>query len=362
MEEKEQNRSEEATPYKLEEARKRGSVAKSQEINSFGILIWMGIAVTLLGKGVIQRITDIASQILSQAATMKFDDGSIVNRLAEILLTMGQILLPFLVGTMTIGIAVNLIQTGPMFSFFPLKPDLERINPIAGFKRLISSRILVETIKTILKLTLLGVILYYFLQHLIPSTPRLLQTGVSSYIAFMLTQANHLILKLSCALALVVAIDVIYTKWEFRDRMRMSKREVKDEIKRREGDPRIRQKIRELQREAAKRHRALQEVKNADVLITNPTHIAIALQYRKDSMDAPRIVAKGAGEMAAQMRLLASRYRVPIVENKTLARSLFREARINQAVRDEHFPIVAKILVWAYAQRKASQPHREVTV
>ena len=360
MAEQEQNRSEEATPYKLEEARKKGSVAKSQELNSFVMLIWTALMIVWLGPTTLHKTLDLIRVLFDQALEMSFDEGHIAQWVPSLFVNTLIILLPIFIGIVVVCILINVLQTGgPIFSFFPLKPDLERINPMSGFKRLFSIRIIVETVKTLIKTVLLGMTLYFFISALLPTSIRFFQMEPSQYIGFLFKETGALVLKLCAALAGVVAIDVLYTRWDFSDRMRMSKYEVKEEIKRREGDPRIRQKIRELQREAAKRQSALQNVKDADVLITNPTHISIALKYRRDEMDAPKVLAKGAGELAAQMRLLSRRYQIPVVENKKLARALFRETKIDHSIREIHFPEIAKILVWAYAQRQSNIGSRE---
>jgi len=354
--EQEQNRSEEATPFKLEEAKKRGSIAKSQELNSFIILLWAGIAIATLGKGVVHKTLAEAKSLFDRAGSFNFDEARVAVWVPQIFADVLWILLPLLLGTVVVGALIHFLQSGPIFTFFPLKPDLERINPLAGFKRVFSLRLIVESIKTLIKIGLLGTTLYFFIVDLLPSSTHLSQFEARQFIPFLLSKSGALILKLCAALALIVCIDIGYTHWDFKNRMRMSRREVKEEYKRREGDPRIRQKIRDLQRESAKRRGAAQKVKDADVLITNPQRLAIALKYRRGEMDAPKVLAKGAGDLAAQMRMLARRYGVPIIENKPLARAMFRETGIDQTIRDKHFPIVAKILVWAFALRRAETP------
>ena len=354
MAEQEQNRSEDATPFKLDEARKRGAVSKSQELNALIILFWAAIAIMVLGSRSMRKGFTSAYLLLEKAADLSFDETHIGQWLPNVFMDTFYVVLPFLLGAVVAGILINILQSGPVLSFFPLKPDVERINPLSGFKRLFSIRIVVEVIKTFIKMVLLGAVLYFFIIALLPSSIRLFHVQVPQYIDFLVNETGSLLLKLCAALALVVAVDVLYTRWDFKQRMRMSKREIKEEYKRREGDPRIRQKIRELQRESAKRRGAVHKVKDADVLITNPTRLAIALQYHRGEMDAPRVLAKGAGELADQMRLLARRYQIPIVENKKLARAIFRETGVDQTIRDKHFPVVAKILVWAFALRQAA--------
>lgn len=163
-------------------------------------------------------------------------------------------------------------------------------------------------------------------------------------------------MKLLIALAFITMIDVLYTRWDFSKRMRMSRREIRDEHKRREGDPRIKTRLRELQRETLKRSQSLGKVKDADVLITNPVHLAVAIKYDREKIDAPLVIAKGAGFLAAKMREVAHHHRVPVVENKLLARALFFHTGIDQAVPVEHYSVMAKIIFWAYSVRGMLPP------
>jgi flagellar biosynthetic protein FlhB len=166
------------------------------------------------------------------------------------------------------------------------------------------------------------------------------------------------VLKLLMVLALIALIDVLYTRRSYFNRLKMSRRELKEEIKHREGDPRIRARIRQLQRELVKRSSAIKRLPDADVLITNPTHLAVALLYRREQMNAPQVLAKGAGELAEHMKMLARRHRVPVIENRALARKLFDGVEIEQAIPEALFPQVARILVWAYAWRRTEHGER----
>ena len=244
-----------------------------------------------------------------------------------------------------------MVQTGPIFSFFPLKPDLKKLNPTEGFKRVFSLKILFEGIKSSFKILALALTLYLVLRSIMPT---LLGLAQSDYRIFPLVVLEEVIRVLRwCLVALlpIFLIDLIYVRRDFLKKMMMSRREVKDEYKQREGDPRIRSKIRELQKEARKRSKSLRNVKDADVLITNPTRLAIAIRYNREEMAAPTIVAKGAGQLAKLMKGMALRHQVPVVENKKLARALFRKSVIDSQVPEEFYPPVARLLTWVYTQR-----------
>jgi flagellar biosynthetic protein FlhB len=251
-----------------------------------------------------------------------------------------------------VAIAANVFQTGPMFSVHPIAPDLNRLNPTNGIKRMFSMRTLVDTFKSVLKLVLLCHVLYASIKDALPGLIGLPLADPKRYPQIVLGLAGSLLVKLVMVLLVLALLDLAYARWEFSKRMRMSKREVKDVAKNREGDPRIRARIRDLRKQMLKRSQSLARVPSADVLVTNPTHIAIAISYKHGTSAAPQVVAKGAGEAAHSMRKLASRHQIPIVQNRTLARALFREVDYDGYVPEKLYPQVAKIMVWVYAMRR----------
>lgn len=356
MAEQDQNRNEAATPFKLDEARKRGSVAKSMDLSTFGILLAGATAMHLWGGKIAAGEARLFTTMLSNAHQASFELDDIAGLVIRVFADAVTMLAPLFLVVAAAAILVNFLQTGPVLSFFPLKPDLERINPIAGFKRVFSFRLVVESVKTVLKFVILGVVLYYAIQGLMPRLLSSLNVPAKAIGHAVLPQAQNILGKLLGALALITLIDVVYSRWDFSKRMRMSRRDIQDESKRREGEPRVKSRLRELQREAVKRAKSLGQVKEADVLITNPVHLAIAVKYDRERIDAPLVIAKGAGFLAARMRSLARRHKVPVVENRPLARALFHKVGIDQAVPVEHYAIVARILVWAYALRRQVSP------
>jgi flagellar biosynthesis protein FlhB len=349
MAEQDQNRNEAATPHKKEEARKKGSVAKSLDVNSFVILAVVLITLYIWGSKILHGEMLLAQQILSHAHNMSFDINGISTYLNQVFAQSIILLAPLFILLFIFGVLVNFLQVGPVFSFFPLKPDLNKINPIAGFKRLFSVRLLIEAVKTVLKFLLLGFVLYKFIESAIPRLLITFHVVPASIGLVFMPELKSMLFKMLLALAAIALIDLIFTRWEYAKRLRMSRRDITDEHKRREGDPRIKSRIRDLQREALKRAKSLGKVKDADVLITNPTHFAIAIKYNNNEMESPQVVAKGAGFLAARMRALARKHKVPIVENKSLARSLFHEVNLEHNIPVEHYVIIAKILFWAYS-------------
>ena len=351
MAEQEQDRSETATPFKLQEAKKRGQVPKSLELNSFFALAAMLLVMFLWGRGIVQDHFRLDARVLAMAGQIDFSPPVMQYWLAEVLRQMLHGIAPLLVVLAVIAIGANFLQTGPIWTTFPLKPDIDRVNPISGFKRLFSWRLVFELAKNLVKLAAFSVILYLIVRDLLPVLMALPQADPRSYLETTFVHALWIVFKLLAALLVIALIDVLYTRWQFNDKQKMSRREVREEVKHREGDPRIRARMKELRRETLARSEALRRLPEADVLITNPTHLAVALLYQADKMGAPEVIAKGGGEMAEQMKALARRHRVPIVENRTLARALFARTGVDQKIPDEYFAPVAKLLVWVYALR-----------
>lgn len=351
MAEQEQDRSEPATPFKIEEAKRRGQVMKSMELNSFFVVLIFLAVLIFWGKGIMAREIAIDRWILDRAHLVDFQTLHLFAWFKAIFIHVGYALSPLFVLLIVMAVMTNMVQTGPIFTFFPLKPDFQRINPVAGFKRLFSSKMLFEAFKSIVKLMLFGAVLYFVMIGLLPKLASLMYVDPDGYAELLLWYVAELVFKLALALLVVALLDFLYTRWDYGNKLKMSRRELKEEVKRREGDPHVRARLRELQREAAKRGKALKRVPDADVLITNPTHFAVALVYERERMAAPRVIAKGANELAQHMKKIARQHDVPVVEHPTLARSLFKEAALDASIPESHYPNVARILAWVYRRR-----------
>ena len=354
MAEQDLDRNESATPYKLEKAREKGQVAKSAD--AAGVVVLAVAVAWLVAQGMdgLRALFRLDRALLSQAA-----NGSPFALAQGALAAALDMLAPFLAFLVIGAILANVAQTGPMFTFKPLAPDVTRLNPANGFKRIFSLRSVFDLFKSIAKLLALGAVAWLALRALLPQFQHM--AGMSA-----LGQANLLVgdvaslgVKLLLVLAIIAAIDVGFTRRQFASRMRMSRRELKEETRHREGDPRIRARLRELRRAMLKRALSVRRTKEADVLVTNPTHYAIALQYRHGRMVAPRLIGKGAGATAAAMRQVAARHHVPVVQNRTLARALYASLEIDRDVPPEHYAAVAKIMVWVLARRGEQVPLRQ---
>jgi len=355
MAEQEQNRSEAATPFKLREAKKRGSVPKSADLNSVFVIAALLVCLQLWAWPAARQQLSLAALLLQQSASFGFSLVQVAAWLSRAALFTLLVLAPLFGAVVLAGVLSSLVQHGPVFSVHPIKPDFNRLNPVVGFKRIFSKRALFDLAKNLVKLALLSWMMVLALRQLLPSLLGLLSLDARAYGVHALDTVAGLVFKLLLVLLGVALLDLLFTRWEYADKLRMSRRELKDEIKQREGDPAIKARIRELQNELRKKSRALKSLPEADVLITNPTHLGIALMYRHGQMAAPAIVAKGAGDLVEKMKTVARRHGVTIVENRRLARALFA-LELHDSVPEMHYAEVARLLLWIQEARKARAP------
>ncbi|WP_374351361.1 flagellar biosynthesis protein FlhB [Chitinimonas sp.] len=350
-----QERNEDATPHKLREAQKRGQVAKSQEVNVAAVLAVLVAACYAVLPGMARHQAQLAQALFSRAGHTDWSEAGMLHRLQQLLNDSLASLAPLLIAIAGAVIIANIAQTGAVFSAEPLKPDFTKLNPSNGLQRLFSLRLLYEALRSLLKLTALGLVLWSAIHHLLPDLFSLSQRDAHAQAAGALSLVGPLLFKLLLVALLIALLDLAYTRWDFAKKMRMSRRDIEDEHKQREGDPRIRSRLRQLRNEMLKQSQSMRRVPEADVLITNPTHIAIALSYRHGEMPAPKLLAKGAGGLAAKMRSVARSHHIPVVENPPLARELYKRLGTDQYLPEDLYPRVARILIWVYAMRRARQ-------
>jgi flagellar biosynthetic protein FlhB len=356
MAEQDLDRSHAATPYKLEKARTRGQVAKSPDVVSTVVFTCAMVFLTWQGWKTWQDQFRFDQALLTAAAHVEASPPvlwSLVERMLRASLALAA---PFFMTLFVAALAANVLQSGPVLSLDPIKMDWSRINPAQGLKRLFSLRTLFYGGRALLKLGLLGVVVYFALKRLMSHFYRLVDLSPSGIVRTLLHDIASLGLEISAMLAFIALLDLVFMRREFAKQMRMSRRELKDEIKHREGDPRIRARLRELRREMLKRSLKLRKTREADVLITNPTHVAVALRYAHGQMESPQLIAKGSGLLAAAMRQIAGRHGIPIVQNRSLARKLFHDLPVDHHVPPELYAQVARIIVWVFAMRDASRP------
>jgi flagellar biosynthesis protein FlhB len=348
------SKTEQATPYKLEQARKKGMVARSMEVG-----VAAAAAATLVylwGYGA-ELAADLAARMryaIGSAGAMGTDGATVLGWSALFTKDLLSLAGPWLLVAAAAGFFAAFLQTGPVFAPAALKPDFSRLNPAAGLKRLFSPQTLMEAAKSSFKLAVFTAITVYVINAAVlglaggaldarGTALALVQVGAAWLLAFVLSAA------------LFAALDLQLVRRRFAKRMRMSRRDLRDEARNREGEPRIKQRRRQIARELLERARSLRNVRGADMLITNPTHYAVALRYDPQAMAAPVLVAKGAGDFALRMRRVAFVYGVPCFEQPPLARELYRRLRIEQPVPERLYGPVAEIYLRARRSRRPAR-------
>lgn len=347
------DKTEKPTPRRLSEARKKGQVAKSTDLNSAIVLGGVALILAMYGAYFFEYLMRIAREMLSHQLrhanelTQLTFEALFRDTVFHIVLAM----LPFLIGIMVIGVLANIAQIKVMFTMHPLKPSMEKLNAISGFKRMFSQRSIVELIKGILKMVVVATCSYAVIranqEHLLAMSAM----GFAQSWALIAKVAFDICVAIAIILLILGMADWWYQKYQLRKQLMMTKQEVKDEMKNTEGNPQVKSKIKQ-QGQAILRQQMMKAVPTADVVVTNPTHFAVAIQYDPDVAPAPRVVAKGADNMAFQIRALAKEHGIPIVENKPLARSLFAAVEVEHMIPPELFIAVAEVLAYVFKRNK----------
>lgn len=341
-------KTEEPTPKKIDESRKKGQVALSREVNNWVMLLAGTLVVTMLGPGVLTELSLYLKNFIGNAHMMPTDSaGGFGLVLAELFkFTMGVLAIPLLF-LMVAAFTGPFLQVGPLFAPDILKMDISKLSPMQGFKRLFSMKSIMEFVKGILKIGLIGVVGYIILSPYYDAIDHM----VGLPIPMMLDELQALIVRLMSGILIVLLVvavtDLVYQRYEHNKKMRMTKQELKDEYKQTEGDPHVRAKLRQLRQEKASA-RMMQAVPEADVIITNPTHYSLALKYNPEEMDAPVLVAKGMDEVAMRIREVAKEHNIPLYENKILARAMFETVEIDEMVPEEHYKAVAEVISYIF--------------
>ncbi len=343
-----QEKTEKATGKKLSEARKKGQVAQSKEISSVMIMMtalgifyfggsWMFWHLSGLITGVYQNIGSLRLTTISDASAFSLEIGY----------QLATVLLPVLIPIAIAGLIANILQVGFQMNTEAMMPKLSKLNPISGMKRFVSLKSLVETGKSILKIIFIGGIAYSLVKNEVQEFPILIQQEVGQILVFIARVSLKVCFFVSLAMIVLAVIDYIYQRWQHAQDLKMTKQEVKDEQKQTYGDPKIKARIRGVQMEMARR-RMMEAVPEADVVITNPTHLAIALKFDAQEMIAPRVLAKGSGHIAQRIREIAVEHQIPLVEEKPLAQALFKMVEIGEYIPAELYRAVAEVLAYIY--------------
>jgi len=342
-----QEKTERPTGKRRQEARDKGRVAKSREVSTYLVLIG-GLAVLhFAGSHMVTEMALFMKTTVLQAASLRIEAADVAPLLGRILIVLVKVLAPLLLVVFVAAMVGNLIQVGFLFTSEPIMPKLSKLNPIQGFKRLISLRSLTEIVKFVAKLALVGVVVYTAIRKELPFIMPLADQSIQAIGSYICTTIFRIMLRSSWVLLALAILDYAYQRWEHEKNLKMTRQEVKEEFKQTEGDPLVKSRIRRVQREWARR-RMMEAVPKADVVITNPVHLAIAIAYKQEGMAAPEVLAKGAAAVAERIREIARSHGIPIVENKPLARALFRQVDVGRQIPAALYKAVAEVLAYVY--------------
>jgi len=314
-------------------------------------LVVAALALRGLGPSVYEQLGAAMAGAFGTLATA-ITDETVSDVLLDWLLLVARIVLPFAGILIVVGVTVGLLQTQFLFTTRTLVPNFQALNPIKGLVRIFSLRTLVEVIKGLLKLALVAYIAYRDFIASLPALPTLMEGGVRAGTGFVAESAVSALQSIGIGLLAIGILDYGYQYWEFRRSLRMTKQEVKQEFREQEGSPELRQRQRQRARELALQRRALKDVPLADVVVTNPTHYAVALKYDAAEAPAPKVLAKGADLLAQRIREIAWEHDVPTVENRPLARALYDTVPIGQQIPPELYQAVAEVLAFVYSLRR----------
>lgn len=342
-----QEKTEEATPKKRRDTRQKGQVPKSNDVNTAIILFLVFALFYMYGGTIFNHLQALMTHTYIEYMQWDITKASVPAMLQEITIQSVIIILPVMLVAMVAGVAASLTQVGFLITGEPIKMKLEKINPLSGIKRIFSARALVELAKALLKITLVGGVVFAILWLSLDRLLFLSQKDVGD--SFMeIARLTGLMGLIGSLLLLVLSLpDYIYQKHDHEKQIRMSKHDVKQEMKNMEGDPLIRGKRKQKQQEMAM-GRMMEEVPKADVVITNPTHFAVALRYEEGAMGAPKVIAKGADHLARKIKEKAGEHSIPMVENKPLARALYAQSEIDDEIPEDLFKAVAEVLAYVY--------------
>lgn len=345
-----QEKTEKATPRKKLDARKKGQVAKSQELPSAFIILFVFLLLWLFGGVMSGHMMDMFRKSFSEYLLWELSPQTADIIFKQMTMEAVKLVLPVLLLAMVAAFFANYIQIGFLFTTDPLKMKLEKLNPIQGAKRIFSLRSIVELVKSILKITIVSSVAIFILWGARNEWLLLSNKTVGSAIQFFSSTLLKLGIVVSLLLVILAIFDYMYQKYDHEKQLRMSKQDIKDEYKKTEGDPLIKGKIKEKQRQMAM-SRMMSEIPKADVVITNPTHFAVAIMYDSESMDAPMVIAKGQDFIALKIKEKAKEYRIMTMENKLLARALYANAEIGDEVPEDLFQAVAEVLAYVYRMK-----------
>ena len=350
------SKTEKATPKKRRDERKKGNVFLSQDAVAVATLLGSFMAFWLMSGRIAERLAAFLQLCLNRCASVgALAIGDILLELVmEAILLLAATVLPITLVTALCAIVATFAQTRLLVSGELMRPKFSRLNPLQGFKRLFSLKSLINTLKNLLKICVLMIIIYLSLSGMLHESAKYLYVDLRAACVHLFDLGMNMVVKIGIAFIALAAVDFMYQWWDYERELRMSKQEIKEEYKQMEGDPKIKGKIKEMQRQRAM-SRMMQQVPGADVVIRNPTHFAVALRYHPEEDNAPIVLAKGQDELAARIVRVAEEHQVTVIENVPLARALYADGELNQEIPPELYNPVAEVLVYIFRLNEKHQ-------
>ena len=344
-------KTEQPTGRRISKARNKGNVAFSPDLNNAVALLAGIVLLYVLGVITYNGLNNIMKLTLENLSLKDLNQSTTIDIFINHIYGLAKILLPILGGLLLIGLAISYYQTGFIFSFEALTFDINKLNLVAGAKKLFSTKSLVKLFFSVLKLLVVGGLAFLIIKKEFNHLMHAFDLSPAQILGMLAKSMYTLSLRIAAALLILAVLDFFYQKWQYKRSLRMTKQEVKDEGKETEGDPLIKGKIRSVQRQMAMK-RMMAAVPTADVVVTNPTHYAVVLKYESTGMKAPTVVAKGADLLAKRIKDIAKKHNIPLVEDKPLAQTLYKTVEIGKEIPQKLYYAVAKVLSYVYQLKK----------
>lgn len=352
-----QEKTEQATPKRREDARRKGQVARSSELSSIAILATGLLALSGLGPYMFDQLGIFIIDALTNGMTVEINSTNLYLHTGSWVLGYARIVVPIVALLVVAALGVNYAQVGVLFTLQPLTPKAERISPFSGIKRIFSSKGLVELAKSLFKIGAVVYVTYLTISADMNNLVAYMDMGVGQIFTLSGDITLTLAFRIVLLLLIMAILDYSFQRWDYEKNLRMTRQEVREEVKQQEGDPMMRSRVRNLQREMSQQ-RMMDDVMTADVVVTNPTHVAVALKYDMENMPAPLVVAKGQRLVAQRIKEIARDAGIPLVENKPLARALFKVVQIGDEIPEDLFKAVAQVLAFVFQLKRGSEGSR----
>ncbi|HIJ77730.1 MAG: flagellar biosynthesis protein FlhB [Desulfobulbaceae bacterium] len=348
-----QEKTEDPTSRRIADARKKGDVAKSMELPSAAVLLAGLLTLYSTSNLILEQFYMILKHYLGNLHSMQITVAEIPIITRNGMANAGLLLAPIMTVIFVTALVANYAQVGVLFSTEKITPKLDKLNVIKGLAQMFSKQTMANTVKSVAKITIVGYVAYSEVSKVISHVLPLMDSEPITILIFMSKVAFWIFLKAALIIALLAVADYAFQRWQFMEKMKMTKQEVKDEAKQTDGDPHVKGRIRAIQMEMA-RQRMMSEVPKADVVITNPTRLAIALKYNPLAMTAPMVVAKGAGLIAQRIKEIAAENNIPLVEDKPLAQALYKSVDLNEPIPENLFQAVAEVMAYVFNTKRKS--------